>query len=221
MPPCGATRPKRHGWLDWRSSTRTSRSAPSSRSSPASCYPPSKAGDRELVRLAVGARLGRNSATVPESEWWLQLIDTASDARRTRPSAVEPSRAVTADACILMASDLVARVLLTDGRLDDAVAWARQVPASWPAAHASASLALAWVAVQRDDPDAAQLTHDALTEAAGLGLRPFATEALELLASQWADGVEPPGGRPTPRRGRRRPSRDGPALALPVPPGRR
>ena len=66
------------------------------------------------------------------------------------------------------------------------------MPTSWPTAHASASLALAWVAARRKDSVGLQLAHDALTEAAGLGLRPFAAEALELLASQEADGSRNP-----------------------------
>ena len=140
--------------------------------------------DRELRRLA-DKHFGPELRELPDSQWWVQLFNAAgalAEPERPSSSLSVPSPL---QFC-LIASDLVARVLLTDGRLDDAVAWAKQVPTSWPAAHASAGLALAWVAVQRGDPDAAQLTHDALSEAAELGLRPFATEVLELLASQWA-----------------------------------
>jgi DNA-binding CsgD family transcriptional regulator len=83
---------------------------------------------------------------------------------------------------MLLAADLVMRLLLTDGRLADAASWADRIPASWPAAHSSAGLARAWIAVQRNDDKAAEQIHDALADATELGLVPFASEALELLA---------------------------------------
>jgi DNA-binding CsgD family transcriptional regulator len=71
---------------------------------------------------------------------------------------------------------------MSAGRFDDALNWAEQVPPSWPSAHSSARLIQAWVAEGLGDPAAAERIHDALTEAARLGLAPLVTEALELFA---------------------------------------
>jgi DNA-binding CsgD family transcriptional regulator len=91
----------------------------------------------------------------------------------------------------LMSSDLFVRILMTDSRFDDVLDWAHQVPVSWPAAHSSATLARAWIAYCRGEPETADAIHDALTEAASLQLTPFVIEALELLAVHLVDSTHP------------------------------
>jgi predicted ATPase/class 3 adenylate cyclase/DNA-binding CsgD family transcriptional regulator len=137
-------------------------------------------GDDDLLQLAVRS-VPSELRDVPGSEWWIQLLDDAA-------TLLEPGRPPSTLAVppplmlVLLASDLVMRVLLTDGRLGEAAEWADLIPPSWPAAHCSARLAQAWIAVQSGDPRAADRIHEALADAAAQGLLPFATEALELLA---------------------------------------
>jgi DNA-binding CsgD family transcriptional regulator len=144
-------------------------------------------GDVELLHMAA-ENVSSELRDLPGAEWLVHLLDEAC-------TLIEPGRSTSTLAVppplmpVLLLSDLVVRVLLSDGRLDDALSWAEQVPPSWPAAHTSASLARAWIAERHGDPAAADQIHDALTEAASLGLMPFVTEALELLALHLTEGT--------------------------------
>ena len=141
--------------------------------------------DAELLQLAA-QHIPPELRDVPGSEWWVQLLDNAA-------TLLDPDRLISTFAVpaphmlVLLVSDLVVRVLLSDGRLDDARQWLEQVPPTWPSAHSSATLARAWIGQTGAEPAAADQIHDARTEAATLGLGPFMTESIELLALHLTD----------------------------------
>ena len=86
----------------------------------------------------------------------------------------------------LVTSDVLVRALLSDDRDVDVVAWAEQVPESWPWAHAAAMLARAWAAHRRNEPCTATVLRLVIVDTARLGLQLYETEALELAAAHVA-----------------------------------
>ena len=66
------------------------------------------------------------------------------------------------------------------------VAWAEQVPESWPWAHVAAMLARAWAAHRRNEPCTATVLRMVIVDTARLGLQLYETEALELAAAHVA-----------------------------------
>ena len=171
-------------------------------------------GDASLLRLAAES-IPSELRQIPGAEWWVQLLDDGAqllDPDRV-PSAIDPPPVLM---LFLLASDLVLRLLLTDGRLDDADSWAAQVPPTWPAAHGSARLAQAWTALQRGDREAGDRIHQ---RARGGGRTGHPT----LRRGGPRTGRTPPqrrrssrAGRPTPGRGRDGPRRSREHVAVPV-----
>ena len=143
-----------------------------------------QSGDTELLRTAP-AYIGAELRELPGCEWWVELLDDA--AAVAEPDAAASSLPVPMPMfLVLLQSGLIVRLLLSAGRFDDVERWALQVPETWPAAHADASLARCWVAAEAADERAPELIHSAVREIARLGLRPLLTEAVELLAVEWS-----------------------------------
>ncbi len=75
-----------------------------------------QAGDADLLRLAADS-IPSELRQIPGAEWWVQLLDNGAQLREPErvPSTIEPPPVLM---LFLLASDLVLRLLLTDGRLD-------------------------------------------------------------------------------------------------------
>jgi hypothetical protein len=144
-----------------------------------------QADDSELIEL-VTRRIPNQWRDLPGQRRWFALLDCAlasedGDAPRL-PLELPPVRIRS-----LLTTDVLVRALLSDDRDDDVVAWAGQVPESWPWAHAAAMLARAWTAHRRNESCTAAVLRSVIIDTARHGLDLYTTEAVDVAAAYLAD----------------------------------
>ena len=173
-----------------------------------------QADDPDLLDL-VARRIPNHWRDVPGQKRWFALLDHALAPNDGSTPGV-PLKLPQVRMTGLLTSDVLVRALLSDDRDVDVVAWAEQVPESWPWAHAAAMLARAWAAHRRNEPCTATVLRTVIVDTARLGLQLYETEALELAAAHVA--VSQPEAAAT-LLGAAATARDahGSALALPLP----
>jgi len=143
-----------------------------------------QADDRELLDL-ITQRIPHQWRDLPGQRSWFALLDHAlAPGGGSVPQ--EPLDTQPRNLSSWLTSDVIVRVLLSEHRDDDVVAWAEQIPDSWAWAHTAGRLARAWVAHQRGVTSTAAMLRNVIADAVHLGLNMYTTEALELAAAHTA-----------------------------------